>query len=271
MKLFIFDEDGTQYEFKNINFIDIDKNDNGLYSIKLHTSEGEFFRISNAVAIFKEINNQKFDNNLEIKIKNTKKPLLLPYSNASIKFKESTYIDCDIDTYELTYFFKYINYSSFSNNKELDKKPIYEKGYFVFNDGTLLTINDIVKYEKIENKKSDFQGYIIHSKKRVYAINNCICHIFYNNSKNINKNSILNLVVNGNHIKLEGIDRTDIEFYFKDNKNKLSYEINNSKIDINLSYYYRHLSSVWFSKKDNSVINLQSNFNKSKKSHILSL
>lgn len=30
MKLFIFDEDGTQYEFKNINFIDIDKNDNGL-------------------------------------------------------------------------------------------------------------------------------------------------------------------------------------------------------------------------------------------------
>ena len=104
------------------------------------------------------------------------------------------------------------------------------------------------------------------SKKRVYAINNCICHIFYNNSKNINKNSILNLVVNGNHIKLEGIDRTDIEFYFKDNKNKLSYEINNSKIDINLSYYYRHLSSVWFSKKDNSVINLQSNFNKSKKS-----
>ena len=48
-------------------------------------------------------------------------------------------------------------------------------------------------------------------------------------------------------------------------------EINNSKIDINLSYYYIHLSSVWFSKKDNSVINLQSNFNKSKKSHILSL
>ena len=161
MKVFIFDEDGTQYNFKNVNFIENNKNKNELYSVKLNTSEGEFFRIVNAVAIFKEQKTEKTDNNIEISLKNTKSPLILPCNSVNMKFKEETNIYCDIDTYSLLYFFKYLNYASFLN--KTDKDIIYETGYFILNDGTLLTINDIVKYETIKNSKSNYKGYIVYS------------------------------------------------------------------------------------------------------------
>lgn len=269
MKVFIFDEDGTQYNFKNVNFIENNKNKNERYSVKLNTSEGEFFRITNAVAVFKELKTEKTDNNFEISLRNTKTPLILPYNSVNMKFKEETNIYCDIDTYNLVYFFKFLNYAAFPY--KVDNDIIYETGYFILNDGTLLTINDIVKYETIENSKLNYKGYIVYSKEKAYAINNCISYIFYNKPQNANINNILNLIIEGNHIQLEGINRTDIEFYFSDNKNKLDYKVNNQNIDLKLIYYYRHFSSAWFSKKDNPVVNIQSNFNKSKKSNILSL
>lgn len=269
MKTIIFDEDGMQYEFENVNFLEKDSNKNSLYSIKLNTEQNEFFRIVNAVAILKEIKPSKKKNKLEIKIKNAKEPLFLYGNDINLKFKENTNIYFDIDTYEVLYFYRGINYVCFCDN--LTAKPVYQTGYFIFNDGSLLNINDIIKVEKVTNNNKSYDGFIVYSKEKTYAINNCIAKILYNKNENSNKNDILNLVIENNHIELEGIVRTDVEFYFIDNKEKISHKLYNKNINLDLTYYYRHFSSVWFSKKENPIVNLQSGFRKNKNRNILSL
>lgn len=270
MELFILDKDGTQYIFNNHNFLEYNKNKKSLYSVKLNTSEGDFFRTVNAIAIIKQKKEVNIDNKnkLEIKFINSNSSIFLPYNDITLKFKEEKHLYCDIDTYDISYFFKGLNYVSINDKSE--KKPIYETGYFVFSDGTLLTINDIVSYENFSNNKNSYNSYIVNSKQKKYVISNCIFTCFYKQPKQLN-NSILNLMIADNHIKIKGIKRTDIEFYFIENKEKITYEKNNKDLKFELLYFYKYFSAVWYSQSDNSIVNIQNNFKKNRKSNILSL
>ena len=266
MQNILYDKFGIRYDFKEGTNLKR-KNEKGknLYSFIGSTSDNEFIKLTNIVAYMyqtREYSDQEKE--VELRMHKTDKSLFFKDDCLSIRIKDGQNLSLNSSSYNISYFYSYINYvkqQSFSSSVIK-----YSKGFLFFLDGSMLEIDDITSYDLEKKNENDYTG-AIYTKEHTIGFSNAIALVMYTPS---DTDDILNLTINSKHIELQGVKKIDLDFCFIDNGDKISQDKLNERMAFNLFYFYKYFNGAWFSKKDRNIVNVDF-VNKTGNKAILSL
>jgi hypothetical protein len=275
MSKILYDKYGLKYNFNEDTYIKI-INDNSnkknqTYSIQAFTSESEFVKLSNIIAIFQETNvvENKYLK-ISINVKNSTDNFTF-WDDDQIKFsiKEKSNLFLSSNNYDLKYFYDFINYIEVEYPEKIEitekEKDNYINNYFFFRDGSYLYIKDTIKIESLKTLEDQYL-FQVYTENKLHIIRNCIAKISYNPKKS---NDTLNLTINSNLIELEGIKKTDLEFNFNES-GYLTANLLNDDLILKFNYFSKYFTSAWFSPNNKTILNIEGNY-KPKNSSIINL